>query len=774
MLSKKIRNLAILIGVVVASRSAHAQLPAFPGAEGAGMYTSGGRGTRDTATTVLEVTNLKDDGQPGSLRYALTTAAPYRTVVFRISGTIHLNSPLRINSNTTIAGQTAPGGGICVADYQVGIGGDNVIVRYMRFRLGDRHQKKTDQNGNPIDGSGGDDAFGGLGRNNIIVDHVSASWSTDEALTIYRGDNLTIQWCLISEPLNYSYHFETGDTDYEHHGYGGIWGAKHASMHHNLIAHCRNRNPRFAGVSTYTPNTAGTENVDFRNNVIYNWGINTVYGGEGGNYNVVNNYYKYGPSTGNNVKYRVCNPSTNATIGFGKWYVNGNFVDGSAVNTTNNWLGVSVSDTALVKVTAPFNTGYAVNTETAPAAFESVLGKAGCSRPERDTLDQRVVHDVVARTGRIIDVQGGYPHGTPYEATVNAWPAITSLPAPADNDHDGMPDEYERAHGLNPANAADRNGYASNGYTHLENYLNSLAAPNQTRRLTVAKDGTGDYTTVQEAINAIGDNNQDTVIVFIKNGTYKEKLVLPATKSNIHFIGESVTGTILTYDDYASRKDSTGNNIGTSGSASFFIFGAGFRAENITFENTSGPVGPAVAVRVTGDRAVFINCRFLGYQDTLYTHGSDSRQYYYKCYIEGTVDFIFGAATALFDSCTIYGKKGGFYTAASTPQEKAFGYVFRNCSIGGDAPANSYYLGRPWRPWAKTVFMYCQVAGTVRPAGWHNWGKVENETSAYYAEYGNSGDGAGTIRRVGWAHQLTGEEAKKYTVENILSGWRPE
>lgn len=460
--------------LLLSTASLFAQKPAFPGAEGAGMYTSGGRGTPDTATSVMEVTNLLDDGLQGSLRYALTANAAYRTVVFRVSGTIHLTSALKIKANTTIAGQTAPGAGICVADYPVSISGDNVIVRYIRFRLGDKNQKKTDANGNPVDGSGGDDAFGGLGRNNIIIDHVSASWSNDEALTIYRGDNLTIQWCVISEPLNYSYHFEAGDTDYEQHGYGGIWGAKRGSMHHNLIAHCRNRNPRFAGVSTYTPNTPGTENVDFRNNVIYNWGINTVYGGEGGNYNVVNNYYKYGPNTGSGVRYRICNPSTSAAAGFGKWYVNGNFVDGSPANTANNWSGVSPTDSIQAKALTPFDIGYTITTEAPADAYTSVLQKAGCSLPLRDTLDQRITDNVRNRTGRIIDVQGGYPHGTAYAQTVNAWPALSSLPAPADGDHDGMPDAYETANGLNPANAADRNGYSANGYTNLENYLNSL------------------------------------------------------------------------------------------------------------------------------------------------------------------------------------------------------------------------------------------------------------------------------------------------------------
>ncbi len=472
----------LIVLCLIKANTINAQQIAFPGAEGAGMYTTGGRGTTSTPTTVFEVTNLNDDNNPGSLRYALTAPATYRTVVFRVSGTIHLNSRLSIRANTTIAGQTAPGDGICVADHQVSISGDNVIVRYMRFRLGDRYQKKVDANGNPIDGSGGDDALSATGPSNIILDHVTASWSNDEALTIYRGDNLTIQWCMISEPLNYSYHWETGDTDYERHGYGGIWGAKRGTMHHNLIAHCRNRNPRFAGISTYTPNTVGVENVDLRNNVIYNWGINTVYGGDGGNYNVVNNYYKYGPSTSSGVRYRICNPSYGTNTPYGKWYVDGNYVDGSATYTADNWAGGVVpqggsADLATVRAYTPFELGYPVTTESATDAYESVLQGAGCSLPNRDTLDQRIVNDVRNRTGRIIDVQGGYPHGTPYEQTVTAWPTLQSTAAPADSDHDGMPDSWETANGLNPNNADDRNIVAANGYTNLENYLNSLTNP---------------------------------------------------------------------------------------------------------------------------------------------------------------------------------------------------------------------------------------------------------------------------------------------------------
>jgi len=484
-------NLFIVLCMLCAYTS-FAQQPAFPGAEGAGMFASGGRGTTSAPTTVFEVTNLSDDGLPGSLRYALTTSATYRTVVFRVSGTIHLNSRLTIKSNTTIAGQTAPGDGICVADYPVSISGDNVIVRYMRFRLGDKNQKKVDANGNPVDGSGSDDAFGGSGSN-IIIDHVTASWSTDEALTIYRGDNLTIQWSIMSEPLNYSYHFEAGDTDWENHGYGGIWGAKRGSMHHNLFTHCKNRTPRFAGVSTYTPAVQGAEMADLRNNVIYNWGINNIYGGEGGYYNVVNNYLKPGPST-TSRKTQIVAVDSGSGFPYAKYYLAGNYITSSATNSNNNWSGVTMrsgnlSDTVYSKVNTPFDFGYPVTTQSALEAYEAVLQGAGCSLPNRDTLDQRIVNDVRNGTGRIIDVQGGYPHGTPYEQTVNAWPTLNSTAAPADSDHDGMPDSWETSNGLNPNDASDRNAVAANGYTNLENYLNSLTNPAANTNPTVYANG---------------------------------------------------------------------------------------------------------------------------------------------------------------------------------------------------------------------------------------------------------------------------------------------
>ncbi|WP_299819702.1 pectinesterase family protein [uncultured Pontibacter sp.] len=290
----------------------------------------------------------------------------------------------------------------------------------------------------------------------------------------------------------------------------------------------------------------------------------------------------------------------------------------------------------------------------------------------------------------------------------------------------------------------------------------------------VAKDGSGDFKTVQEAINAVPDFRKNQTTIFIKKGTYKEKLTLPTTKPNVKFVGEDVKSTILTYDDYASKKNRFGEEMGTTGSTSFYVFGDGFTAENITFENSSGPVGQAVAVRVDGDMVMFRNCRFLGFQDTLYPHGEKSRQYYKDCYIEGTTDFIFGWSTAVFDNCEIYSKKGGQYiTAASTLPETANGFVFLNCRLTGDAPAKSVYLGRPWRPHAKTVFINSYLGNHINPEGWHNWNKPDAEKTSYYAEYNSKGPGANAKARVKWAHQLTAEQAQKYTLEQIFGDWTP-
>jgi len=436
---------------------------AFPGAEGFGKYATGGRGGK-----ILIVSNLNDAGE-GSFRKA-AIANGKRIIVFAISGTIHLNSPLSIKGDITIAGQTAPGDGICIADYPVGLSGNNIIIRYLRFRMGDKNQNKG-----MVPGSGHDDALSASRRSNIIIDHCSISWSTDECFSVYGGDSTTLQWNLISEPLNYSYHFEEGDKDFENHGYGGIWGGSHLSAHHNLFAHCVSRNPRFNG----TRLGATKEFVDFRNNVIYNWGGNSSYGGEAGNYNMINNYYKYGPSTNKNVKFRIVNPTKTDALDFGKFYVNGNYVDGAKDVTKNNWLGIQMgnggteADKKEAVIDNPFSTEQ-ITEQSAVKAYEEVLKFVGASY-KRDTLDERIISDVKNRTGRFIDVQGGFPHGTAYELTMNAWPVLKSLPAHADTDKDGMPDDWEKKNGLNPIDPSDASqNKLDKHYTNVEVYINSI------------------------------------------------------------------------------------------------------------------------------------------------------------------------------------------------------------------------------------------------------------------------------------------------------------
>jgi len=285
---------------------------------------------------------------------------------------------------------------------------------------------------------------------------------------------------------------------------------------------------------------------------------------------------------------------------------------------------------------------------------------------------------------------------------------------------------------------------------------------------TVAQDGRGDFTTVQEAINAVPDFRRKETKIKIMNGVYQEKLILPASKTHVTFVGENTEKTILTYDDYAQKLNKYGEEISTTGSSSFFIFGDDFKAEDITFENSAGPVGQAVAVRVDGDRVMFINCRFLGNQDTLYLHGKDSRQYYKNCYIEGTTDFIFGWSTAVFENCEIFCKEGGHYiTAASTEKSANYGFVFIDCKITGDAPANSFYLGRPWRDYAQTVFINTEMPSLIKPEGWHNWSKPNAEKTVFYAEYNSNGSGASN-HRVVWSKQLTKNQLEHYKVSSIL------
>ena len=289
----------------------------------------------------------------------------------------------------------------------------------------------------------------------------------------------------------------------------------------------------------------------------------------------------------------------------------------------------------------------------------------------------------------------------------------------------------------------------------------------------VAQDGSGDFFTVQEAINTVPDFRKDVrTTILIRKGTYKEKLIIPESKINISLIGEN--GAVLTYDGFANKKNVFGENMGTSGSSSCYIYAPDFYAENITFENSSGPIGQAVACFVSADRVYFKNCRFLGFQDTLYTYSKQSRQYYEDCYIEGTVDFIFGWSTAVFNRCHIHSKRDGYVTAPSTDKGKKYGYVFYDCKLTAEPEATKVYLSRPWRPYAQAVFIRCELGKHILPIGWNNWGKKENEKTVFYAEYESRGEGAHPKARAAFSQQL--KNLKGYEINAVLAGedgWNP-
>ena len=435
---------------------------AFPGAEGFGRNATGGRGGK-----ALFVTNLNDAG-PGSLRAAVQ-ASGKRYILFKVSGNIALKSPLKItNGDLTLAGQTAPGDGICIKDYPVVINADNVIIRYLRFRMGDEALQQAD---------GLEARF----RKNIIIDHCSVSWSTDECLTFYANENTTVQWCIIAESLRNSVH-EKGA-----HGYGGIWGGKNASFHHNLLAHHDSRNPRLGEEAGKA--FALTDLVDLRNNVIYNWVGNSAYGGEAMNVNIVNCYYKPGPGT--TKKERIVSIDKNKTAGtevydtWGKFYIDGNILEGSARATGDNWTygvynqfhssygTVSEADKIAMRRSEPHPIQNNVTTHSAEAAFEKVLAHAGASL-KRDVVDKRIVGNVVNQSFSFPGSNGSANGIIDSQNDVGGWPVLNSDEPPAHTSADGIPDEWKVARKLDTTKEQANGKDLSTAYDNLEVYINSL------------------------------------------------------------------------------------------------------------------------------------------------------------------------------------------------------------------------------------------------------------------------------------------------------------
>ncbi len=294
--------------------------------------------------------------------------------------------------------------------------------------------------------------------------------------------------------------------------------------------------------------------------------------------------------------------------------------------------------------------------------------------------------------------------------------------------------------------------------------------------LVVARDGTGEFRTVAEAVEVCRAFMDYHKVILVKKGTYKEKLVIPSWLDNIEILGEDVNSTVITYDDHANiRLESTGKGMGTFRTYTIKVEGNDITLKNITIENNSARLGQAVALHTEGDRLKVVGCRILGHQDTVYTGKAGTRIYFLNCYIEGTTDFIFGPSTAWFEGCTIHSKANSYVTAASTPKDVKYGYVFNNCRLTADAGIEKVYLGRPWRPYAYTLFMNCELGNHIVAQGWHNWGNKDNEQTARYLEYNNSGPGAATNERAAWSHQLTKNEVKELKENFFVRGdnWKP-
>ena len=561
---KQIRTmLAAMLLCLASITAAQDRTPAFPGAEGFGRYVTGGRGGN-----VYHVTSLADDGSEGTLRWALGKSGA-KTIVFDVSGTIHLQSALNISiGNVTIAGQTAPGDGICVADYPVAIKANNVIVRYMRFRLGNNNVL--------VNGADGWDAFGGFDQQDWMIDHCSVSWSIDECLSVLGNKNTTVQWCLVAQSLVNSGHSKGA------HGYGGNWGGSGASFHHNLIAHHGSRTPRLGP----RPTTQLDERMDMRNNVIYNFGGNGCYGGEGMNVNIVNNYYKPGPGTPNDKKgYRIAGIGirTNSYVEtypayapalhlWGKYYVAGNYNSKYSEVNNDNWTygiinqvdanscdGTFTAETKdSIKLSEPI--GFLLTTtHSAKDAYERVLDFAGACL-NRDSFDALMVSDT--RNGTATYTGEGLSKGfvnsqddnKPADAddSWSAWPILNSKDAPKDTDGDGMPDEWELANALDATDPNDGKTIGADGYSNLENYLNSLVAD-----ITEAQNAGG--TPLENAIS----ESEETAITSLE--------IVPETANGDWTFSNGCSMTMSTAKDYSTSSSCGIKSIKYSNNVTYTI-----------------------------------------------------------------------------------------------------------------------------------------------------------------------------------------------------------
>ncbi len=532
---------AIALLLICPAGSIQAQELAFPGAEGFGKYATGGRGGQ-----VLKVTNLNDSGT-GSLREAIEEDFP-RIIIFEVSGTIYLKSRLRIkNGDVTVAGQTAPGQGITLAHYNFYVEAENVIIRHIRSRLSAAANQE-------------DDAFNCIGCTNVIVDHCSFSWSTDEVASLYHNKRLTLQNCIVAESFHNSIH-EKGS-----HGYGGIWGGDSVSFHHNLIMHNTSRNPRMHGARWYSD---WEEHVDFRNNVIYNWAGNSIYGGEPSEVdgspvyiNIVNNYYKYGPATGSSIEDRIMDPDADSQYGYGSYYIDGNYVYEYPETTADNWLGVDNVGSSVkeaIKSDSPF--AYDITTiHTAEEAYAYVLENVGATIPYRDTIDRRMVYELengVALCG------GAYGDNTGIVdnlADVGGYPTLFSSPTLKDSDNDGMPDTWENSMSLDPNDPSDVHTIPDGeSYPAIELYINSITASTH-EFILPPTELTARLTAIKEISLSWTDNSSDETAFFVWRSNGGDYTIIDTLEANT----TSYADTNITYDNTYNYKIQSLNATDTS------------------------------------------------------------------------------------------------------------------------------------------------------------------------------------------------------------------
>lgn len=782
------------------------QTPAFLTAEGFGKYATGGRGGR-----VVTVTTLEDDAENppvGSLRWAINQYPNEPvTVVFDVSGWIILKDVLRLNrkGGITIAGQTAPGEGITLYPRMFSINGaKNVIVRNMRFRTGSKGWDGSDL----INGFQGtvDQALCAENAENVIFDHCTFGWSAEEIVNNQTSHLQTYQYCILHEGL-----YAAGHHKGSARSFGCQWGGAQSTFHHNMLIHNYSRSPRIQGARK----SAGDIVVynEFVNNVIYNWGRQgACYGGEndqdgvysGHQVNYCNNYYKPGPAT----KRAITNPSnytffspSSATM-VSEWHFSGNYMDGNATITADNSKGIVNDNTALIKLydqwlePTVFYPGYKFNLEkytyknkmqTAQEAYTDVIAKVGCLT--RDGIEKRLIEECSNGTATYGGSCGNGTYGIiddPLDAEMKVntngsyyYPdeKKESRASGWDTDGDGMPDAWEDDYGFDKNNAADGNYVNAEGYTALEKYLGSLMGEEITGTFTapgsfmkiVAKDGSGDYTTVQAAVNACSTDGTRNFI-FIKNGTYEEQVTV-LSNVVVTMLGESRDGVVITRAK--SHREIDDEEI----TSTMYLHCKDFYGENFTVVNSAGPAaGQAEALTNNGDRMTLKNVAIKANQDGLRFNDS-SRSYLYNCYIEGTVDYIFDSGIAFIDNSEIKQVNQAGYIVApgnhfaqisrEVSKEKTgysnlwgLGLFLRNCTLTHDGSIGngSSHLGRNWgKTSSAAYFINCKMDKHISDVGF-----VDMSTDAvrYLGEYGSmdlEGNKLDLSKRVSWS--ITNDEA---------------